>query len=389
MLHKLGLVSLVLTAIAIPAEAFADDLVILGLRSVEGDDEFAADLSGAIRHAASDVSGWNVSDREIPLAQMLLVHSCDAPTDECMREIAQSVRADRVLYGTVRRSSTEENFRFEVDLRIFDTQSGSVVERVEDSIARNQSDIDQLRDPAERYVAQLSGAVDRGSIRVVSESIGATVQLDGSDAGAIGDSGELVVEAEGGIHTITVRADGMESFERRINVRTGQTTIVDAALTPGDGGEVEDPGTGGGLDASTLVGVSLLGVSAVGVALTFISWFSLCGLGVSEPVDACGDPEPGTDAYRFQNAVRPPNTESLCDNPAGISDPMTAAAVQRTCDEAPTWEVLQIVGLVLAAGGLGGGLAFLLTGGDDDEEAVSLRPIFDRERAGLSARFVY
>jgi hypothetical protein len=385
-LHKLGIVSLVLTAIAMPAGAFADDLVILNLRSVEGDDEFASELSGAIRHAASDVSGWNVSDREIPLAQMLLVHSCDAPTDECMREIAQSLRADRILYGTVRRSSTDDNFRFEVDLRIFDTRSGSVVERVEDSISRNQSDIDQLRDPAARYVAQLSGAVDRGSIRVVSESIGASVLLDDSDAGTIGDSGELVLEADGGIHTVTVRAEGMGDFTRRINVRTGQTTIVEAVLTPGESTDIEEPG--GGLDASTLVGVSLLGVSAVGVALTFISWFSLCGLGVSEPIDACPDPEAGSDAYRFQTAVRPPSTESLCDNPAGITDPATREAVQRTCDEAPTWEILQIVGLVLAAGGLGGGLAFLLAGGDDDE-AVSLRPILHRERAGLSASFAY
>jgi hypothetical protein len=387
-LNKLGVVSLLLAAIATPAGAFADDLVILNLRSVEGDDELASDLSGAIRHAASEVAAWNVSDREIPLAQMLLVHSCDAPTDECMREIAQSLRTDRILYGTVRRSAAGEDFRFEVDLRIFDSSSGVVVERVEDSIARSQTDIDQLRAPAARYVAQLSGAVDRGSIRVVSESIGASVLLDGNDAGVIGEDGEVVVEADGGIHTITVQAEGFAPFERRINVRTGQSTIVDVSLSAAETETIEPPG--GGLDATTLVGVSLLGVSAVGVAITLVSWFSLCGLGLTEPADACGDSEPGSDPYRFENTPNPggPNA-NLCDHIDEISDPMNRDSVRTVCDEATTWDILQVVGIVLAAGGLGGGLALLILGGDDDEESMTLRPSFDAHHAGFTAAVRY
>src|SRR5689334_2934443 len=50
-----------------------ETVVVLGLTSLEGDDEYARNLSGALRHAATAVRGWSVSERDVALSQMELV----------------------------------------------------------------------------------------------------------------------------------------------------------------------------------------------------------------------------------------------------------------------------------------------------------------------------
>ena len=45
---------------AVRAQA-QESVVVLGLSSVDGDDDYARNLSGALRHAASAVRGWSVS----------------------------------------------------------------------------------------------------------------------------------------------------------------------------------------------------------------------------------------------------------------------------------------------------------------------------------------
>src|SRR5690606_22646690 len=116
-------------SVATPGAAQAQSgasLVVLGIRSVEGDDEFTRNLTGALRHAASQVAGWDVSDREVTLAQMALAHGCDDPDPPCMAAIADSLEIQRVLYGDVRRTSAGDSFDFSINLHLFNGETDQI-----------------------------------------------------------------------------------------------------------------------------------------------------------------------------------------------------------------------------------------------------------------------
>ena len=73
-------------AVALWAPAARADITVtvLSLSSVEGDDEFARNLSGALRNAAGNVRGWIVDrDRDVALSQMELTHDCTSSDTQC------------------------------------------------------------------------------------------------------------------------------------------------------------------------------------------------------------------------------------------------------------------------------------------------------------------
>ena len=67
-------------AIAIAASsAHADSasVTVLGVRSLDGDDQLERRVSHALRNGVQRIEGYRVSDREISLAQMSLAHGCE------------------------------------------------------------------------------------------------------------------------------------------------------------------------------------------------------------------------------------------------------------------------------------------------------------------------
>ena len=69
---------LVLVMCLSASTALADARVlVLGMRSIEGDDELANALTEQLRTAARTVDGWQVSNTAVSMAQMGLAHGCD------------------------------------------------------------------------------------------------------------------------------------------------------------------------------------------------------------------------------------------------------------------------------------------------------------------------
>ena len=67
-----GLTGLLLLTLAVgwPAAALADaSVVVLGLRSVEGDDDLANTITEELRVAAKSVTGWAVLERSVFVGQ--------------------------------------------------------------------------------------------------------------------------------------------------------------------------------------------------------------------------------------------------------------------------------------------------------------------------------
>jgi hypothetical protein len=312
-----SLVSVLLAALAFvagsglsvaPARAQSTNVVVLGLTSLEGDDTFATNLSGALRAAAGQVRGWAVSDRDVPLSQLELATGCDASDLSCVQQIANTVGAQRLVYGTIQRDGAGDRFQFRIQIHLYDTATNTVLRSLDERLPSSRTDIDDLRDPARNYASALAGAS------------GATV---GTGGAGLPPEGETGGEIGGG---------GGETSGGAI------------------GGGGETPTSGGGDDLGRLnwPAFALLAV-AVGGAIGWI----VTGLDAQANAQRVSD-------FRAAGPIVPGGVSdlSIC-NPAIINDPANArinAGVESACTSPA--EVLQFVflGVTAVAGAAGIGL---------------------------------
>ena len=342
-------------SLAAPVAAQDVTAMVLGIRSVEGDDDFARNLTGSLRHAASQVPGWSVSDAEVSLSQMSLAHGCDEPDAACMAEIAGDLDSQRIIYGTVRRTGAGEEYSFALTLYLFNAESGQIEQSLTDTIPRIHSDIDDLRPYARRYITQLADLQQVGRIRVETTA-GATVSVDGEVAGTADATGIFVAqEVPVGRRTVEVSAEGRQGFRASVTVVADQEAEVAATLD-----EVVDTSGGGSLPWA---GLATLGGSAVFAILTIWTWAKINGL--SDDADY--------DTYR---RLVPVGNNVCSDISAGTTygapdDVFRGAG--NVCDQADTLEILQYVflGAAVAAGAVGTWLVLSHDGGDDSEATAS------------------
>lgn len=378
-MHRIAL-NLVLTAafcgvLVAPAIASADTTVtVLGIRSVEGDDDFARNLTGALRHAASQIPEWEVSSAEVSLAQMSLAHGCDEPDAACMSDIAGDLGSNRIIYGTVRRTGAGDEYDYALTLYLFNSENGQIEQSLTDSVTRVASDIDDLRPKARRYMVRLAGQTQTGAIRVVVNLPGAEVTIDGDVAGVADEEGVFSVdEVAVGRHRVEVMADGHQSFRAAVTVVAEEAAELEVTL--------DELSTGGGNTPWVAIG-TLAGAGAF-AALTFWSWAKINGL------------SDDSDYSNYREQV--PSNQNACSaarDGAGFGSAVALNSIEGAvdiCDQADRLEILQWVFLAgaVAAGGVGTWLLLTHDTGDDDESAqgmaLRLNSRFDRNSADVTA----
>lgn len=216
---------------SVPALAQDGQVFVLGIRSVEGDDELSRNLTGAIRQEARGVTEWSVADAEISLAQMSVAHGCDEPDAQCMAAIAEELAASRIIYGTVRRTGAGDQYDYALTLYNFNAESGQIADSLTDTIPSVQMDIDNLRPRAERYIAQFAGQARFGSVRFQTNTPGATVYVDGEGVGTTDEAGALVVEdVTEGNRDVRIEALDHEPYEGSVRVVPDEQTELRATL---------------------------------------------------------------------------------------------------------------------------------------------------------------
>ncbi|AKF03818.1 PEGA domain-containing protein [Sandaracinus amylolyticus] len=398
MRHALGLrfLSSLLFAAAlvtsVPAAAQDASVIVLGLTSIEGDDEYARNLTGAIRNQASRVPGWQVSDREVTLAQMSLAHGCgDVPDVECLRQIAATLNAQRLLYGTVRRQAGD----FHLTLSLFDAETGHIDRTVEQTLSSRRTDIDDLREPARTVVTQLSGPVT-GALRIASNAPGATVSVDGEVAGTTdGEGGFSMPAIAVGEHAIEVSAPGRDPWTGTVTIARDTEMTLDAELAESTGGgQHQDGGDGPSINWA---GIALIAAGALAFGGTIYSWARL------EAINSDPQYRAYTESFRMtydpMRGGNPPSTYlTNCsaaaggDTLGGRADAGAASSVADLCSEGDTLEVLQYVFLGVAVAAAGTGAIFLATGvgesggSEDEAPSVTVLPSFSPEGGRITAR---
>jgi TolB-like protein len=373
---------------AAPSVARADvSVMVLGITSMEGDDEFANSLTGAIRHEASQVGEWQVSGREVTLAQMSLAHGCsDTPDVACLRQIATTLNAQRLVYGVVRRDSSQD---FHVTLSLYDAETGTIERTVEETLPGSRTDIDDVREPARRMVAQISGP-QTGSLSIASNTPGATVRVDGEVAGTTDAEGNFAMpQIPVGEHAIELRADGHEPWTGQVSIARGTEMTLDAQLMEGTG----DTGGGGGGPSINWAGIALIAGGAAAFGVSIYAWARLDAInsdpeydGYLQSFQRVYDPDMGgaAPADRMNNCDAAGRGDML----AGMVSAAQVSTVSGLCSEGNTLEILQYVflGVAVAAGATGIVLMVLDSGSGETEPQVTLTPSFGPDGGSIGAR---
>jgi TolB-like protein len=359
-------------------------VLVLGIRSLEGDDDFTRNLTGALRHAANQIDGWTVSDREVTLAQMALAHGCPDPDAVCLANIAEALEADLVVYGDVRRTSARDRFDFSLNLHVFNRALQQIEHSVAETVPGVRRDIDDLREPARRYVAALSGAPRAGTLSVSVNVPGAEIFVDGVSTGSADSEGHLVVsDVAAGTRNVRVVADGHQSFRSSVTVEAYGEATFEA--------ELASTGAGGGVDPLLVAGLGVLAVGAAAAALWIYAMAT-----IQFDIGANADNSPIIPQRWGSARAQYPGATDFCEAhrdiyPTEAEAPRELGYINDLCDRYDTWFPLQFVflGVAALAGGVGTYLLVEgLSGDAEDPEAVSLRvvPSFGPDRGAIAVQ---
>lgn len=396
-----ALVALAALSTALPATASAEtNVIVLGIRSVEGDDDLGRNLTGALRGAVGRVPDWTIADAEVSLSQMTMVHGCEEPDAACMGQIAEELGQQRVVYGTVRRTSAGDEYDFALTLYIFNAETGQIEDSLTDNIPRIQTDIDDLRPRAVRYITQFSGMTRFGTVRLTAVP-NASVSIDDQSVGTTDESGVLIVEdvAEGQ-RGLVVDAAGYETFEATVTVVPDEQADFRATM-------VEESSS----NLGWIPAVSLMVVGAGAMAAgTFAFWIpNLRDRQARSDIHTMCEREDCTSAIsnadRQLDAMDPLSRSEIFDalvltstqgaplcseaQLGSIGGTTAGNRARDICDEQDKRKTLSIVFNVVGLAALGTGVALLfswLSSSDDDESASSrfqLTPTASHNSAGL------
>ena len=398
------LASLLLALVALPVAAQDTTLIVLGIRSVEGDEDLARNLTGALRQAAANLPGITVSQADVTLTQMSMVHGCDEPDAACMAEIAGELQQQRIVYGTIRRTGAGDQYDFALTLYYFDAVTGQIADSLTDTVPRIQSDIDPLRPRATRYMARFTNQTRYGSARVSTNVPGATVVVDGNEVGVTNEAGAIEIpDLTEGEHELVISALDHEGYEGSFRVVADERTDFRASLAAEQR-----------MNLRWIPGAALIAGGAVMFGLGLRSWSQVRKYdddaaelngregGVADLVNRLRDNGMAIDGFSpYQHALLgTPQGSDACRGEyrdfEGFEESLRSD-VRRACDDLNKQSTLQYVfnftGLVLAGAGITW-LVIALAGGSDEDAASTegarnfrLTPVAGRGDAGLHFGF--
>jgi hypothetical protein len=194
-----------------------------------------------------------------------------------MTQAAQSIGATKIIFGNVQPVGTDA---YLVTLKLLDAERGTVEAWISEQITKSQTAPINLRAPVQKWFATLTGQALPATLKVTGGVIGASVWIDGTQAGLIGNDGLTLSSVATGHHKLTVSKTGYEKWDRSVTLVSGAIEKVAVQLkaiekagavppeaqhvattppTP-SGGEPEAMNQGSRIAAWALLGVGVVSV---------------------------------------------------------------------------------------------------------------------------------
>jgi hypothetical protein len=215
-----------------PASAAGEVTIsVLGLEPAAGaPDGVASAVTEALRQRATSTPGFRlVPGRD--LVEVKLVFSCPDEAPACMTQAAQSIGATKIMFGNVQPVGTDA---YIVTLKLLDAERGVVETWISEQITKQQSTPTALRLPVQKWFATLTGQSVPGTLKIAGGVIGATVWLDGVQAGLLGNDGLTIAGVAAGTRQVAVSKAGYEKWEKQVALASGALEKVQVVLKPID-----------------------------------------------------------------------------------------------------------------------------------------------------------
>jgi hypothetical protein len=294
-----------------------------------------------------------------------------------LSEIAKGLQADRLLFGTVRRTGTQpkKGFDYEVSVSIFNAGTRSIGATETQAVTRAEAKAKKLATRAEPMIAKLASAdTGSGTLSVQVNVANAEIKLDGQVVGQTRDKSLVLEGLKEGEHNLEITAIGHLTHEQKILVASGQRTEIKVSLEPVPEPTAEEapvaafgPTEGEGGSNVSWLGYTLIGVGAA----------SLAGWGVS--MYLVNDTNKDQRFVDYKGAF-PRSTDDVCDladsnnTAGGRVSAAQLSDVKSLCSRGRTFNLLQWV--FLGAGVLTASVGTFIVvseSGSSEEQTAKLK----------------
>ena len=176
----LGALSLVMLA---PDTAMAQQAqrptAVLNIEGSGIDAETTSTLTSIMRNEAQQTMYQVVNTTAVNLSDIVVLLGCDASSVACLRQAAEQLEVQVLIYGVV----TREGDSYRLRVEIFDNNTQKVTHRLQKTVTNQDDIIFTYRRELEKFFGDLRKEQLAASLAITSNVRGATVKLNGEDVG--------------------------------------------------------------------------------------------------------------------------------------------------------------------------------------------------------------
>jgi TolB-like protein len=231
--------------IGAPAPARAADneagIAVLGIEALDGQDNAVAnDVTEALRQRVVTTKAGSAQLQGKDLVELKLIFSCPDEAIACLAQAGKSLGASELLFGNIKRSSGD----LILTLKLIDANRGTLEGSTVETLPKRKADTATLRALAATWLGKLSknaGVVVVGGATLIIRSnvAGATITLDGTEAGITTKKGLTLSDVSPGKHEIAADKAGYGRITQQFSIGPSQALPLTLALQT-DGTEIAD-----------------------------------------------------------------------------------------------------------------------------------------------------
>ena len=194
----------------------------------------AHDITEGLRTQAKAGTGTFVEapNSEQELIDQKVMHQCDDERPACMIEIANDLKADYLMYGSITIETDNKQQVYHVTVTLLAVnKKGGAPQSVSEYFPVKEAREDKLKAWARKAYKKLTGQESTGTLVVKANVDGATVLVDKEPKATI-KNGSATLQLDEKSYSVAIEAEGYKRYEFSdpITIRAGDTTSKDAEL---------------------------------------------------------------------------------------------------------------------------------------------------------------
>jgi hypothetical protein len=326
---------------------------VIAIQTPDADDQAEA-LTKALRAAVKNLDGWSIAEGDFSLEVLTISLKCVEPPDAaCQSRIADQIKADRYVWGIIKKKGTS----IVGEINIWVRGQGTKSTKVEYSANLTEANDEALRRIARETLDTLTGGPPKGTVHVkAGKDVAGQVFIDGQPVGAL-VAGEGKFPFPAGAHKVVVKAPGYSSVESPIVVKAAGMSEVVVTLVPL---EAEKPTNwrriggfvGIGAGAAFAVGGVVGTVKVLSIQKDFDEFRQTTRPGSALP-----------NQYAFEQDICSFAASNARFSNGDPQIPSDQENIANLCGDASSFQILQFIMYPLAAVSAGAGVYLLMTSG--------------------------